>query len=295
MITKIKPRLAAALSLLVSIGTQSVAAQTTPAPILFHTYIAGTSSQVCVVNPDGTNLKQLTAGNIGAGVPSWHPSYQYISFFRESRLWVMPAAPESKNIRPFLVGEAHVIGSDFSSDGKLIVYCGPRTTDGKGVAILVRSVDVAKKKVGPATMVWQQDCYAPSFSPDGTKILFSSHAGSTTGRPHIKVLDLVTGSVASFDSITGFIPTWSANGQSIAFCGYVTPPSEIFVMNSDFTQLTQVTSLGEGVSRPSFSPDGTHLLFTSGGPNGVNLFQVELDSAVVTLFQPGASAGNWAP
>src|SRR5262245_206931 len=105
-------------ALLVVLGlTPAITAQTA-APILFNSNIEGTPAQVYVVDADGTNLKQLTTAKTGSGGAAWHPSYQYISFFRDGNLLVMPALTEGKTVRPFTVGAAFPIGADFAPDGK---------------------------------------------------------------------------------------------------------------------------------------------------------------------------------
>jgi len=307
MKTKIIALLGAGLSLLITFGTPHKASAQSEAPILFNSCIPGTPSQVYAINPDGTGLIRLTNGETDSTKPSWHPSYQYISFFRDGNLCVMEALPEGKRVEPTVVGPAFDIGADFSPDGKSMVYVGPRPTDGGGLAILIRPVDVSKKrvKVGAATMVWQRDAYGPSFSPDGTKVVFSSqYIGTfpTTGQ-HIKVLDLDTGAVAALDSVSGFMPTWSADGEQIAFCGRtgeVNPEtgnwiSEVFIMNADSSRLTQVTDLGNSVCWPSFSPEGDGLVFGSGYNGTPALYQLSLISGEVTLFLPEADAAHWTP
>ena len=303
MKTTLNTLLGAALALLVTIASNPNTQAQPSGPILFNTLNLTNGgvfvpAQVYSVNADGTGLRQLTTGKTSAAGAAWHPSYQYVSFFRDGYLQVMEAAPESSRIRPFAVGAAQPIGADFSPDGKLITYVGPRPTDGKGAAIIIRSIDLARRKVGTPTMLWNQDCYAPSFSPDGTRISFSSHYNPTSsGGPHVKILELATGNVASLDAITGFIPSWSPDGQWLVFCGSTGSGSELFLVRPDGSELTQVTSLANprGVAWPSFSPDGAELIFTSGYDGVAALYRVACDSGVVSLFQPSANAAHWTP
>lgn len=303
MKTKINTLLGAVFALLVMTGSSRSASAQATAPLLFNTLNQTNGgdfvpAQVYSVNADGTGLRQLTTGKTSAAGAAWHPSYQYISFLRDGYLHVMEAAPEGGRNRPFVIGAAQPIGADFSPDGKLITYVGHRPTDGKGWAILIQPVDVAKKKVGAPTMIWNQDCYAPSFSPDGTRISFSSHYGSSPGAgPHVKILELATGDVTSLDAISGFIPTWSPDGQWLAFCGSTATGSEVFRVRPDGSELTQVTSLGDprGVAWPSFSTDGTELIFTSGYNGIASLYKLTLDSGLVSLFQTSANAAHWTP
>jgi Tol biopolymer transport system component len=310
MRTTITTLLAAALSLLVASGKGKP--QDPPpqpeAPIIFHSWMNGTPSQVYYANSDGTGLTKLTNAETPSKWPAWHPGYQYISFHRDGNLCIMKARPEGKRLKPIVIGPADEVGPGcFSPNGELIVYVGPRPTDGGGQCMIIQSVNVSKNnvKIGVPTALWHHDAWRPSFSPDGTKLLFASHWGIPPGEPgygpHIKVMDLATGEVASFYDVTGQLPTWSPDGELIAFCtktGELNPDTggpvwEVFVMNADFSGLTQLTDTSDFITWPSFSPDGHQLVFHS--HNDAALYLGSLVSGEVSLFVANANGAHWTP
>ena len=101
----------------------------------------------------------------------------------------------------------------------------------------------------------------PSWSPDGTKIAFSSEGFLTTGRrsgrTDIYVMNSDGGDLTRITYLTESAggPSWSPDGTKIAFDAYHPPPNpkymkDIFVMNADGTGKTRLT---KGRS-PSWSP-----------------------------------------
>jgi TolB protein len=59
-----------------------------------------------------------------------------------------------------------------------------------------------------------------------------------------------------------FAPTWSPDGQWIAFTRIQDQQANIMVMRSDGTEVRQLTTTG-AESAPAWSPDGTHIVFMS--------------------------------
>ena len=97
------------LMLLLATMQYTAAAQTArivfQAPVTFHkpapkpaTY---TYQEIFSINPDGTGLAPLTTLAASAVGPRWSPGQAYVSFCRNSGLWVMEARGEANGGRSF--------------------------------------------------------------------------------------------------------------------------------------------------------------------------------------------------
>jgi len=115
-------------------------------------------------------------------------------------------------------------------------------------------------------VVLPQDQFYPSFSPDLTKVLFSTVTAPNAR--NIQVMDVTTGTVTtlfdhspqSYDSA----PAWSPDGRQIAFESNLDGDWEIFVMNADGTNVRQLTHNTLRDEGPAWSPDGKQLAFSRG-------------------------------
>jgi len=105
----------------------------------------------------------------------------------------------------------------------------------------------------------------PRFSPDGSKILFSSDKG---GQHHIWIKN-VDGKLPR--QVTKFghdmEPNWSPDGKQIVFASYgktENGPFSIWVINADGTNPKQLFKRdGDGDDQyPAWSPDGQHITFS---------------------------------
>jgi Tol biopolymer transport system component len=155
------------------------------------------------------------------------------------------------------------------------------------------------KKVGIPTCVSQGDFYGPAWSPDGTSIAFSDQqTGLLPGGPRIRVLDLATGAKSTLDVANCLLPSWSSTGDRLAFVsGANTTYWQLYIMNADFSGVTQVTSYNNSVLWPTWSYDDAQVAFRIGtGQNGdASIYKLTLDTGELTLLRDKADHADWRP
>jgi len=103
----------------------------------------------------------------------------------------------------------------------------------------------------------------PQFSPDGTKIVFSS---ARSGNPEIWVCDHQGHNPVQLTAFSGVdlgSPRWSPDSRWIAFDSSKTGNSDIYVISADGGQPRRVTSGPSSSVRPSWSRDGRWIYFGS--------------------------------
>jgi Tol biopolymer transport system component len=102
--------------------------------------------------------------------------------------------------------------------------------------------------------------WSPTFSADGTKIAYERTvlSGGDPANGGIWVMNADGSNQHLVDGLDGS-PTWSPDGTKLAVVDRAT--SHIYVINSDGTGRTELTSSADGY--PQWSPDGTKIAFES--------------------------------
>jgi TolB protein len=173
-------------------------------------------------------------------------------------------------------------------------------SDRGGVYMDLYLLDTAS---GEATRLTSGDSntFPGPFSPDGRYFLFTGF-GLTTSYVGLRNAD---GSEPqdisqSPDSDEGF-PTWSPDGQWIAFTSRRDGNNEIYVVRMDGTELTRLTNQPTDDFAPAWSPDGTQIAFVSDRDNdpGVNnLYLMNADGSNVRRLTNGSEidySPAWSP
>jgi len=134
----------------------------------------------------------------------------------------------------------------------------------------------------------------PDWSPDGSKIAFSSNRD---GMHHIYV---VNGDGSSLVQITNSKaddsePAWSRDGKRIAFVRAIEGNTEIYVVNADGSNETRLTFAPGNNKSPSWSLDG-RIFFTSKREERREIYAMKADGSGVQRFTTmGAISPVWSP
>ena len=191
----------------------------------------------------------------------------------------------------------------FSPDGKSIAFVTERTrggmmlppiqasgSDPSRAAIYLMDVDGRNQRalidVGGADR-------APVFSPDGQKIAFESKAptaeSTDDGHPNAEVDDTLEIYVIDTDgtnktqlthnNVDDGHPTWSPNGNQIAFTSMVENIYQIFIVNAAGGTPKQLTFSDASYYHPIFTPDGKRIIYVSSGDNHYTIWMMNTDGS----------------
>ncbi len=104
---------------------------------------------------------------------------------------------------------------------------------------------------------------APRFSPDGSRIIYTSYE---SGFPRIYVMDVGSLDRRALDEQPGtmtFAPRFAPDGRSVVFSLEQGGNTDIYALDTGSGQRTQLTNAPSIETAPSFSPDGSQIVFES--------------------------------
>ncbi|HEX3231765.1 MAG TPA: chitobiase/beta-hexosaminidase C-terminal domain-containing protein, partial [Pyrinomonadaceae bacterium] len=190
----------------------------------------GPNARICVMNSDGTGFQILTQTSADELFPSWSPDGTQITYSDSSGIFVMNA-DGSQRRRVFAA--QFPSSPDWSPNGRSIVFV-------LGSEIWVTDIFT---QTSLRLTINSSDDTRPRFSPDGSKIVFSSNRD---GNYEVYVMDAGgTGQTRLTNSTTlDEWPDWSPDGAKIVYTKTSGMTSEIWIMNADGSNQVRV---GNGV------------------------------------------------
>jgi Tol biopolymer transport system component len=273
----------ATVSIMASLGVVALEASanaTFPGPNGRITFITahGGCCNISTMNPDGTDVRQLTheASGTAAFDPFWSPDGSRIVFDLEtfgprfhSQIWIMNADGSGQHRLlpdPWFVDYF----PSFSPDGTRVVFnrCRP---DFEACAIYRINANGTGLTAITPFKVSVQDI-APAYSPDGSTIAFNGN-GRGGVRLAVYLMNADGSNVRRLTraSLGAFAPDWSPDGSRILFsthCCGLRQPTAIWAINVDKTGLKQLTFPGQRHDfSPSFAPAGDKIAFERDSPD----------------------------
>jgi Tol biopolymer transport system component len=258
-----------------------------------------TPCDIYIMNADGTEKTTLTQGAAG---PAWSPEgtriahdgggvIRVFSFDDRTTFRIDLPLQSIAMLRWSPDGERIAFQAiDLGGEGDFGVYVVDVNVTGTG---LIRLIDDPSRGAN-----------YPSWSPDSEKVAVTS---KKDGNPEIYVVNADGTGIERLtnDPLWNISPDWSPDGSKIAFTRYkpmdCTTIGEIFLMNPDGSDLTQLTSTPDFCSAYSrWSPDGKQIAFISkGGEEDVrDVYVINVDGTGQTNLTNNPAedrSPEWAP
>jgi Tol biopolymer transport system component len=252
-------------------------------------------AEIFVMNPDGSDVRQITHNAYDDHSPDWAPDGRRIVFVREvggenSDLYIVDTATGKEQAfttaRPWYESDPA-----WSPNGKWIAFASESPLQDGGDVIALR-VD---GKRGRAISLQDENStnVDPTWSPDGKRVAFIEYYDSydlfvtrfcCSGGYRKRAL--------TTDSMVEFHPEWSPDGSKILYGRTVSRSvfkHGLYTVTPDGAQ--SVVFEGPLDARPgSWSPSGDEIVFYAQGGTGYDIYRISADGTGLTqLTNDGAS------
>jgi Tol biopolymer transport system component len=269
--------------------------------------------QIYTMNADGSNVKALLKMDAAIVTPAsfdpaWSPDgtkFALAACCPNGNFDVYGANADGSDLHLLAGGASRDTSPAWSPDGGTIVFVSNRdgnfdlylmNADGSNVRNLTNNSANNCGCFAPFNLFAQ-----PSFSPDGTKVAFSSDVEDRLHNLDVYVIN-VDGTGLTRLTTNAAVdgePDWSPDGKRIAFESDRDGDFEIFSMRADGTGVKKLTSNSALDLDPDWSPDGSMFGFVSDRDAGnVDIYLMNADGTAQTRItnDPGIDERpDWRP
>ena len=257
--------------------TFSIPAADAPTGKIVYTCQVGNAGNfLCLINADGTGFRQLTTDFVKRWYPSLSPDGGSViySAYAEDYVYEIYELNLASGETTQLTSKLGILKApEISPNGNLIAFNLGTKNDGEEVWLMDRNGANPRKIYNRG---WD-----PSWSPDGTQILFASDYQGATQLYTINLDGSNLRRVTNFDSLRGR-SDWSPDGQWMVTYNGEAWKREIYIFRPDFTDVRQLTPKDGNSQGPGFSPDGKWVVFTAyfdhpGDDLGCEIYIIRVD------------------
>lgn len=250
--------------------------------IVFSSYQDGDTSEIYIMDTNGSNPTRLTNNTGNDSRPSISPDGSKIVFDHDKGRYYEGHLIVNREIYLMNIDGSGLVSltdddyedynPSFSPDGAKIVFDSNR---GGGQEIYKMNIDgsnITRLTTTSATNEY------PSYSPDGSKIVFTSN---NDGDFDIYVMDEDGSNVTNLTNNTSndFTPSYSPDGSKIVFTSNRDGDVEIYVMDPDGSDPISLTSNAIREYNPVFSADGTKIIFSSDSDGDDEIYIMNSDGS----------------
>jgi len=238
-------------------------------------------------------LTEKSGNNID---PVWVPQGDRVYFVsnRNNDYWnIYTMNVDGSNVIKLTRDVRRNFSPDISSDGTKLVFVSSR--DGHEDLYIMNHDG---SQVMRLTEKFNLSNAGPTWSPDGKKVAFVSFTGSPmTPDADIYIINS-DGSCLERITMTGdnFAPHWSPDGKKLLFVSARTGYEEIYILDLETKDVSQITELKSQIGSPRWSPDGSKVAFMINKHNrSSHICIISADGSHYQELTEGDLAYNYVP
>jgi len=250
--------------------------------IVFTCYVKQID-QICLMNADGSDRRQITDVEATAFYASISPDGQtiYFSSRRKGSFDIYSINVNGDGLQRLTRDIGSLYAPELSPNGERIIF----TKEGNGLWLMK-----ADGK-NPHALTTSDDI-DPTWSADGSMIAFAS---SRAGNRQLFVMNADGSNIRQVTNLQnmGGRSSWSPDGTRLAFYAGPFENRNIYIINVDGTDLVQLTDGGDNLG-PSWSPDGNWIAFASFRDGNNEIYVIHPDGTGLTRLT-NSPISDWQP